>query len=165
MGGDASPINMKTQRSADIASGLFLACLGLVVLYAATSITGGMEERLPPRTLPYFLGTTVLLAGLLLSIKSWRYRGPDTAIKWPSRKGFIRVLVAFVSLAFYTCAINLIGMPLATALFVAFLVWYLWRRKRRVFYALLTGVISGVVVFYVFIRFLELSFPTGFLGP
>jgi len=156
---------MKTQRSADVASGLFLVCLGLVVLYAATGITGGMEERLPPRTLPYFLGTTILLAGLLLSVKSWHYRGPDKAIKWPGRSGFIRVLVILVSLAFYTYAINLIGMPLATALFVAFLVWYLWRGRRRVLYALLTGVISGVVVFYVFIRFLELSFPAGFLAP
>ncbi len=156
---------MRTQRSADIGSGLFLVCFGLVVLYAATKITGGMEERLPPRTLPYFLGTTVLLAGALLTVKSWRYRGADSAIKWPDRKGSIRVLITFASLAVYTYLINLIGMPLATALFVTFLVWYLSRGRHRVLLALLTGVISGVVVFYVFIRFLELSFPAGFLSP
>ena len=156
---------MKTQRSADIASGLFLVFFGLVVLYAATRITGGMEERLPPRTLPYFLGTTVLLAGLLLAIKSWRYRGADLVIKWPDRKGFIRVLIAFVSLVIYTYLINPLGMPLATAMFVAFLVWYLWRRRHAVIYALLTGLVSGLVVFYLFMRFLELNFPAGFLAP
>jgi len=156
---------MKTQRSADIASGLFLVFFGLVVLYAATSITGGMEERLPPRTLPYFLGTTVLLAGLLLAIKSWRFQGKDLAIKWPGRKGSIRVIVTFVSLMLYAYLINLLGMPIATAIFVAFLVWYLWLGRHRVLYALLTGVISGVVVFYLFIQFLELSFPVGILGP
>ena len=156
---------MKTQKSADIASGLFLVFFGLVVLYAATSITGGMEERLPPRTLPYFLGTTVLLAGALLAIKSWRYRGENLAIKWPDRKGSIRVLVTFVSLVIYTYLINLLGMPLATALFVAFLTWYLWQGRHAVFCALLTGVISGVVVFYLFIQFLELNFPAGFMAP
>jgi hypothetical protein len=156
---------VKTQRSADTASGLFLVFFGLVVLYAATKITGGMEERLPPRTLPYFLGTTVLLAGLLLAIKSWRYRGQNLAIKWPDRKGFARVLVAFVSLIIYTGLIDPLGMPLATAIFVAFLVWSLWRRRHAVLYALLTGVISGVVVFYLFMRFLELNFPAGFLAP
>jgi hypothetical protein len=156
---------MKTQRSADIASGLFLVFFGLVVLYAATSITGGMEERLPPRTLPYFLGATVLLAGLLLAIRSWRFQGKDPAIKWPDRKGSIRVLVTFVSLILYAYLINLLGMPLATAMFVAFLVWYLWLGRHRVLYALLTGVISGVVVFYLFMQFLELSFPAGILAP
>ena len=124
-----------------------------------------MEERLPPRTLPYFLGTTVLLAGLLLAIKSWRYRGADFAIKWPGKNGFIRVLVTFVSLILYTYLINLLGMPLATAMFVAFLVWYLWLGRHRVLYALLTGAISGVVVFYLFIQFLELNFPAGFMAP
>ena len=156
---------MKTQRSADIASGIFLIFFGLVVLYAATKITGGMEERLPPRTLPYFLGTTVLLAGALLAIKSWRYRGPDFVIKWPGKAGFVRVIITFVSLLIYTYLIDLIGMPVATALFVAFLVWYLSRGRHRLLAAVLTGVISGVVVYYLFIRFLELSFPVGFLGP
>jgi uncharacterized membrane protein HdeD (DUF308 family) len=92
---------IKTQRSADIVSGLFCVVFGLVVLYAATKITGGMEERLPPRTLPYFLGAAMVISGILLTIKSWRYRGPDPAIKWPDRAGTVRVLVNLVSLALY----------------------------------------------------------------
>lgn len=156
---------MKTQKSANIASGLFLVFFGFVVLFAATKITGGMEERLPPRTLPYFLGTTMLLAGLLLAIRSWRYRGADLVIKWPGRKGFVRVLVTFVSLIIYTYLITPLGMPLATAMFVAFLTWYLWQGRHAVFCAVLTGVISGVVVFYLFIQFLELNFPAGFIAP
>ena len=148
-----------------MASGLFLVFFGLVVLYAATRITGGMDERLPPRTLPYFLGTTVLIAGALLSVRSWRYRGVDPVIKWPDKKGFVRVLGTFVSLVIYAALINPLGMPLATALFISFLVWYLRRGRRAVIYALLTGILSGLVVFYVFMRFLELNFPAGFLSP
>ena len=154
---------VKTQRTADIASGLFLACLGLVVLFAATKITGGMEERLPPRTLPYVLGVTLLVSSLLLTFKSWRLKeaGPD--IKWPDRKGTVHVFVTIASLAIYVAIIDLAGMPVATALFVAFLVWYLWRAKHRILYAVITGICSGAVVFYLFIRILELNFPVGFL--
>ena len=154
---------MRTQRTADIASGCFLACLGLVVLLAATKITGGMEERLPPRTLPYFLGATLLVSSIILVFKSRGFRGENPDIKWPDRKGMVQVIVTIVSLAVYVALIDPIGMPVATTLFVAFLVWYLWHGRRRIVYAVVTGVASGAVVMYLFMRFLELNFPMGIL--
>jgi uncharacterized membrane protein len=154
---------MKTQRSADVASGCFLAFLGLVVLFAATKITGGLEERLPPRTLPYVLGFTVFVAGMLLAIKSWRFRGDNPAIKWPDRAGMVRVIIIVVSLAIYLVLIDPLGMPIATALYVAFAVWYLWIGRHAILYGIITGLLSGATVFYLFIRFLELSFPIGLL--
>jgi len=39
---------LKTQRSGDIAGGCFLVFLGLVTLFAASKITGGMENASPP---------------------------------------------------------------------------------------------------------------------
>ncbi len=152
---------MKTQKSADIASGFFIALLGLVVLLAARQITGGMEERLPPRTLPYVLGFTILIAGIILAIKSWRFHGEDPAIKWPDRAGMFRVLLILVSLAIYIALIDPLGMPISTALYVAFSVWYLWIGRHAILYAIITGILSGATVFYLFIRFLELSFPIG----
>jgi hypothetical protein len=152
---------MRTQKSADIASGFFITFLGIVVLFAATQITGGMEERLPPRTLPYVLGFTILLAGIFLAIKSWRFQGENPAIKWPDRTGMFRVLVILVSLAIYIALIDPLGMPISTALYVAFSVWYLWIGRHAILYAIITGILSGATVFYLFIRFLELSFPIG----
>ena len=152
---------MKTQRSADIAGGCFLALLGLVTLFAATRIKGGLEERLPPRTLPYVLGATVLIAGAALVFKAWRSTPESQAIKWPNRVGAKRILVVLVSLALYIALMNPLGMPISTALYIAFSVWYLRRGRHRVLVAVTTGVISGVVVLYLFIHFLELSFPVG----
>jgi hypothetical protein len=106
----------------------------------------------------------MVVSGILLTIKSWRYRGPDPAIKWPDRAGTVRVLVNLVSLALYIFLIDLIGMPLSTTLFVGFLVWYLRQGRHRLLYGLVTGVLSGLVVHYLFIRLLELSFPVGFLA-
>ncbi|MDD5169977.1 MAG: tripartite tricarboxylate transporter TctB family protein [Syntrophales bacterium] len=156
---------MKTTRSADIASGCFAVLLGLVVLYAATGITGGMEERLPPRTLPNVLGIAILAAGILLVIRSWRFRGEDILIKWPDRSGAIRVIVILASLAVYIALIDYLGMPICTFLYVSFTVWYLWIGRHALVYAVITGVLSAVVVMYLFIEFLELSFPLGLLQP
>ena len=54
-------------------------------------------------------------------------------------------------------------MPIATALFIAFSVFYLWEGPalRRIVYAVSVGLISGAVVFFLFIYFLEASFPVG----
>jgi hypothetical protein len=153
---------MRTQRSADIASGIFLAALGVVVLIAARQITGGMEERLPPRTLPYVMGFTILIPGLLLSFRAWRFKGEDPKIHWPDRTGARHVIVILVAMAVYVALITLLGMPISTGLFIAFTVWYLWTGLRGLVYGLITGILSGAVVYYLFIRFLELSFPVGF---
>ncbi len=150
---------MKTQRSADIAGGCFLSFLGLATIFAATQIKGGLEERLPPRTLPYVVGVIILISGALLAIRSWRFHGEDPAIKWPDRPGVIRVLVTIVSLSLYLALMDLLGLPLSTFLYVSFTVWYLG--KYRLWYPLLVGFLSGAISYVVFIYLLELSFPVG----
>ena len=150
---------MKTQRSADIAAGCFLSILGLVVVLTAMGIKGGMDERLPPRTLPYVLGGTMIGAGALLAFKTWRLRGKETFINWPDKAGARRVLVTLVSLAIYIALIGLLGLPIDTLLFVSFLVWYLGR--YRIITSAMIGLVSAAVVYFLFILFLELSFPVG----
>jgi hypothetical protein len=156
---------MKTTKSADIVSGFLAVLLGLVVLYAAAGITGGMEERLPPRTLPNVLGGAILVAGMMLMVRSWRFKGENPPIKWPDRSGMVRVIVILASLAVYTALIDILGMPISTVLYISFTVWYLWIGRHAILYALATGLISGAVVMYLFIQFLELSFPLGPFQP
>ncbi len=129
-----------------------------MTIFAATKITGGLEERLPPRTLPYVVGVIILIAGALLAIRSWRLRGENPPIKWPDRAGTIRV-VTIVSLALYLALMDLIGLPLSTFLYVSFSVWYLG--KYRIWYPLLIGFLSGAISYVVFIYLLELTFPVG----
>jgi putative tricarboxylic transport membrane protein len=153
---------VKTQRSADIAAGCFLCILGLVVVFAATGIKGGMDERLPPRTLPYVLGGTMIGAGAWLAFKTWRLRGKETLIHWPDRAGARRVFITLVSLAIYISLISVLGLPIVTLLFISFLVWYLGR--YRIITSAIIGLVSAAVVYFLFILFLELSFPVGPLG-
>lgn len=153
---------MRGQRKADIVAGAFIALLGAVVIIAASQIRGDVEERLPPRTLPYVVGFMTLAGGLALAVKSYRFRGEDPRIGWPEKDGWVRIGVNLLLLALFTALMDPLGMPIATGLYVAGAIWYMDR--RRVLTALLTGAGSAAVVYYLFIRLLGLTFPLGPLG-
>jgi putative tricarboxylic transport membrane protein len=150
---------MRSQRKSDIAAGCFVALLGAVVIIAASQIRGDVEERLPPRTLPYVVGFMTLAGGIGLAVKSWRFRGQDPEIPWPGRDGALRIAVNLLMLALFVALMDPLGMPVATALYVALSIWY--NDRKRIVAALLTGACSGLLVYYLFIRLLGLSFPLG----
>ncbi len=154
---------MKTQRSVDLVSGSVLTLMGLVVLAAATQITGGMgmEDRLPPRTLPYLVGGATFLGGLLLIWEAWQYRGPAMPVGWPSRSGMTRNIVTMAALVAYVALLDVLGTPLATTLFIFGLIWYL--RRSGPFSALIIGVVCGLTIHFLFMQMLELSLPLGVL--
>ena len=150
---------MRSQRKCDIAAGAFIALLGAVVIVAASQIRGDVDERLPPRTLPYAVGITTLAGGFGLAVKSYRFRGEAPEVQWPERDGWIRIGVNLLLLALFAALLNPLGMPITTGLYVAAAVWYMDR--KRLLAALLSGAGSAVVVHYLFIRLLGLTFPLG----
>ena len=154
---------MRTQRSVDLVSGSALALLGLVVLAASMQIKGGMgmEDRLPPRTLPYLTGFSVLVGGLAVAFQAYRYHGPVMEVSWPDRSGMWRNIITMVMLAAYVGLLEVLGTPLATVLFVFGLIWYL--RGGQPVSSLLIGLACGVTIHFLFIQALELSLPLGIL--
>ena len=153
---------MRSQRKCDIAAGAFIALLGAVVILAASQIRGDVEERLPPRTLPYAVGFMTLAGGFGLAVKSYRFRGEDPEVQWPEKDGWVRIGVNLLLLALFTALMDPLGMPITTALYVATAIWYMDR--KRILAALLSGAGSAVVVYYLFIKLLGLTFPLGPLG-
>ena len=152
---------MKTKRRADIVSGCFLIVLGVLVLVAASQIRGGMEERLPPRTLPYIVGATILAGGAFLALKSWRLTGRDVPLKWPDRGAMIRITVVLLAVVVFVLAMTPIGFPLSSGLYIAFSIWYL--KRSAMWTALIAGLVTGALSYYVFGQVLELSLPMGTL--
>lgn len=152
---------MRTQRSADIKVGCFITLLGIFVIYAATMIRGGAAHSLPPRTFPMVVGFLLFFCGIGLAFKSWRLKGMDLVIKWPDREGIRTIAVILAGLAFFIALMNPLGLPLVTFLYVTFSIWYLKRSKWLM--AIVIGLITGVVSYYLFIRLLALSFPEGSL--
>lgn len=152
---------MKTQRVADITMGCLVAALGVFVLVASTWISVAGVHRLSPRTFPYTVGALLLACGVALAVKSWTLREEGPGIAWPDAEGFRTIAVTLLILAFYIALMNWLGLPLATFLYLAVATWYLKPSKWGV--ALLIGLITGGVSYYVFIQLLGLSFPAGFL--
>ena len=152
---------MNTQRSADLASGCFLILLGIIVLIAASQIRGGMEERLPPRTLPYIVGGTILACGALLALKARRAAGEEIPIKWPGREAMIRIGVSLLAIVVFIAVMTPLGFPLSSAVYVAFSIWYL--KRSGALTALISGIVTGALSYFVFIRLLGLSLPLGTL--
>jgi putative tricarboxylic transport membrane protein len=152
--------DVKTLRPVDIAVGCFLSLLGLFILYASTLIRMGVERQLSPRTIPSALGFLILFCGIGLAVKSWRFHGEDPRINWPDRAGLKIILVNLIILAFYIVLMNPLGLPLSTFLYVTFSIWHL--KPSKWITAIVTGLIFGILSYFVFIRLLGLSFPMGF---
>lgn len=152
---------MKTQRVADIAVGCLVAALGIFVLIASSWISVAGVHRLSPRTFPYAVGMLLLACGVALALKSWTLREAGAAIAWPDTEGVRTITVALGFVAGYIALMNLLGLPLATFLYLTLSIWYLHRSKWAA--AVVIGLITGVVSYYLFIRVLGLSFPAGFL--
>lgn len=148
-----------TQRVADIISGIFLAAVGIAVILATWDLESAFGERLPPRTLPLVLGSTTIISGALLAIRSYLLRGEDLEVQWPDKEGWLRLLVTFVALAAYLVLMEPLGAAVASLIFAALLIFYLERRPIR---ALCVGVAVAVVIQYLFINLLQLPFPLGF---
>jgi putative tricarboxylic transport membrane protein len=154
-------VGVKTQRVADIVVGCLIALFGIFVLSASTWISVAGVHRLSPRTFPYAVGCLLVLCGTGLALKSWSIRGKDFAIAWPDRVGIRTITVTLVFVAGYIALMNLLGLPLATVLYLTLSIWYLNRAKWVT--AVVIGLITGAVSYYLFIQVLGLSFPAGFL--
>lgn len=150
---------VRTLRAADMAAGGFLTALGILTLIASFQIAGTAGERLHPRTLPVILGWMILAGGIALFVNGWRYRGEEKPIDWPSDTGGRRVWISILCIVIYMALLAPLGFPLATMVFITLLTWYLGR--YRLWAAALCGLASAMVVLFLFIDFLGLSFPLG----
>lgn len=150
---------IKSLRAADLATGIFLAAFSTVMLLASIQIAGTAGERLHPRILPVIVSTMLLIGGLGLAIAGWRSRGEPKPIDWPDAFGKRRVLIVIASMVVYLALLDPMGFPLATLLFITWQTWYLGR--YRWWANLLCGLTSALVVLFLFVDFLGLSFPIG----
>jgi len=152
---------VKTQRAADIVVGCLVGLLGIFVLLASTWISVAGVHRLSPRTFPYTVGVLLLICGAALALKARTLREEGPALAWPDGPGIRTIAATLGFVASYIALMDRLGLPLATFLYLTLATWYLNRSKWLT--AVVTGLISGGISYYLFIRVLGLSFPAGFL--
>ncbi len=150
---------MTSQRTADIISGIFLAIIGMVIVFAAFQIKSVFGERLPPRTLPLMLGSITIVTGILLSVRAYFFKGQEMFVEWPDREGWARLIVTMVFLTGYLMLIEILGISVASFIFSFSLIYYL---DGRILRALCVSAPTAIAIQLLFVKFLQLSFPPAF---
>jgi putative tricarboxylic transport membrane protein len=151
---------LQTKRSGNIASGVFLAVLGLAAAWTSLDIDEGAGGNLHPRTFPLMVGVCLLLGGLTLAaVTHFSKAGGHRTIDWPDRRGRKLWAIAFVSLVAYVGLSGPFGFPLCTFFFVAGFIWYFGRYNPLVAVAWAAGMV--LFVYFVFIKLLEMTMPMG----
>jgi hypothetical protein len=148
-----------SRRRADQIAGIAITVFGAIVLSQAVKSRPGMAERLDPRTVPLVLSGALVIAGLTLVVNARRYGSDAGTLDWPNLKGGTRVAVSVFAFAAYAVALSLVGMAVATAVFVALVEWFLDRGS--VIRAGVWGLASGFGASLIFVALLAVQLPSG----
>lgn len=155
-----------TRRSTDIATGVFLAALGLTAAAASTRIGEGAGGQLHPRTFPMILGLLMFIGGAALAIQAATAKsGGDKTTAWPDRNGWKLLLIAMTGLVAYVAVSQALGFIISSLIFVPWFIRYFGRYSRLVAGSCALGI--AAFIYLVFIRLLQLTLPIGplsFLG-
>jgi hypothetical protein len=146
--------------NSDRAGSLFWLCIAVVV--AAASFRMGLGTIRTP-SIGFMPFGAALLLGLLSIISLFQVKErAEKAVPLFRGTFWIRVILVFAALLAYAQTIPLLGYNITTFLLMTFLFWVVERQKawKVVTYALLTTVIT----YYVFSKWLNCQFPLGPLG-
>jgi putative tricarboxylic transport membrane protein len=151
---------LRVRRATDLATGVFLAALGLTAAAASTGIDAGAGGQLHPRTFPMILGGLLIIGGVSLAIQAAVAKsGGDKAIAWPDRNGWKLLSIAMAGLAVYVVLSQTLGFIISTLIFVPWFIRYYGRFSRLLAWSCALGV--AAFIYIVFVRLLQLTLPIG----
>jgi len=158
---------LETRRSADIATGICLAVLGITCVWASTGIDQGAGGQLLPRTFPMLIGGLLIIGGAALALQALRSKhGGDKVIAWPDRNGWKLLFVAMAGLVLYVATTQFLGFIISSLVFVPWFIRYYGGYSHTVAWSCAVGI--AAFIYFVFIQLLQLTLPIGplasFLG-
>lgn len=119
----------------------------------------GRVKHPGPGFLPFGLALCLIALSLALIFKNWKGNTSSTPF-WPQR-AWLRPLLGVTIFVFYALVIQWLGFLLSTLLFL--IIWM--RLIERVRWRTLIGISIGTTagLYFIFIFFLEVPVPMGFL--
>lgn len=152
------------QRANLILPGL-LAILGAVILWQSIFQMDYFyaDRGAPgPGFLPFWVSLGVVVLGLVLVVEALRSPEAGAAAEWPDAAGWLRIGFLLGGFLLLLLAVRLIGLVLASILFLACVGYLLG--MRRVWILLPVSVGIGIFLHFVFDSWLRISLPDGLLG-
>ena len=149
-------------RSADRTAGAVLLALAVAFGAGALRQYAYWGPNGPgPAFLPFWLGLVMALLATMLLVGALRAKGPGEP--WlPSGEGLRRLLFVLAATIAYVALLNLLGMVVATVLFLIVLMRVLDRCGWPLTLAVALATAGSIYV--VFGRWLKVPLPTGVLG-
>jgi len=109
-----------------------------------------------PAFVPFWLGLVMALLALMMLVRSLREKNRGAA--WfPRGAGLRDILVVLGATVLFVALLRTIGMVLGTALYLAFLIWYLGRHRWWV--TLAVALAAAGFNWLVFVHWLRVPFP------
>jgi hypothetical protein len=148
-------------RASDLVPAIVLLALSATAVLGTWRLGYWSDFTPGPAFLPFWAAAAgVLLAALRLA--EARRPGHALAVTWPGRAALLRVALAFAGLAAFAVLSPVLGMMPAAALFMAFLLIIV--QRRRLLPSLATTAITAGLIYAVFVRWLAVRLPTGIAG-
>ena len=146
-------------KKSDVVPALLMLVLSAAIAFDTRSLSFWADTTPGPAFLPLWLA----VAGVVLFVlRLLEARRSDEVIAWPDRAALVRIAVIFGALAVVPLLSPLIGLVLALALFVAFLLLAVLRQP--LWPSLATVGITIGLVYTIFVGWLGVPLPKGILG-
>jgi len=146
-------------KASDVVPALLMLVLSAAIAFDTRSLSFWADTTPGPAFLPVWLAVAGVLLFVLRLLEARRLPG---AIVWPERTALVRVAVIFGALAAVPLLSPLVGLVLALALFIAFLLLAVLRQP--LWPSLATVAITVGLVYAIFVGWLGVPLPKGLAG-
>ncbi|MBM4278230.1 MAG: tripartite tricarboxylate transporter TctB family protein [Deltaproteobacteria bacterium] len=127
--------------------------------WGSTHLSMGRFKHPGPGFLPFGLGLCLIILSLILIFKNLG-RSPFPLPFWPQRT-WLRPMLGLVILTFYAFFINHLGFILTTFIFLMIWMGLIERLRKKTVLIISLGTTAALYLLFVF--FLEIPLPLGFL--
>ena len=146
-------------KKSDVVPALLMLALSAAIAFDTRSLSFWADTTPGPAFLPVWLTVAGVVLFVLRLLEARRSR---EVIVWPERAALVRIAVIFGALAIVPLLSPLVGLVLALALFVAFLLLAVLRQP--LWPSLATVGITIGLVYAIFVGWLGVPLPKGMIG-
>lgn len=141
----------------ELAVAAFLLTLGVVMIVSNARLGAGWSDDGPQSGyFPLRMGVLLALCSVGIAVQAMRMPKEETFVRWDQLRPVLKVLAPMVV---YVALIQFLGMYVASALFIAAFMKVIG--KYRLWKSVLTGVLSSVILFWVFELKFAVPMPKG----
>ena len=147
-------------KMSEVAPPLLMLALSAVLVLGTWHLGYWRDTTPGPAFAPIWLAG----AGALLAILQLRsvWAGGASAYDWPDAVGLKRVATAFFGLVAFSVLSPLLGMVPGVALFVILFLYVLM--AQPLVPSLITAGVTTGMIYFIFVRWLDVGLPTGYFG-